>query len=88
MKMQASLKWLAGQSAVHWIAPKPKLHLNNFYATGITENQAAGTCDLNAGTTSPYADTHQFFASSLQVRIPESLISTWLHDMAHVYLGH
>ena len=53
-----------------WLALEPILHTANFLATGITQNGVPGTVDVNAGTNSPYADTHSLSAAGLQVLSP------------------
>jgi len=64
------LNLLAEQPSVFWVAPAPKVHIANFYATGILQNGAAGSVDMNAGTSSPYPATHSFSEAGLQAGTP------------------
>ncbi len=87
VRLQAVLNLLVEQPAVYWVAPAPKLHIANFYATGIVQNGAAGSVDMAAGTSSPYPSTHNFSVAGLQARgmIPPHLCAQ--NQFFHPVLG-
>ena len=63
---QVIVSWLSEHPAVMWLEPEPELHTANFLATGIAQNGVPGSVDVNAGTSSPYADSHSLSVAGLQ----------------------
>jgi hypothetical protein len=56
------------QPAVIWVAPAPKVHTHNFYATGLIQTGTAAPVNLSSNQ--PYggaAATHSLWQAGLQV---------------------